>query len=145
MNGSREPRGPPWRSVGQGVVSSFHDMEIEGQGASDLPRVLVPQLAKRISRSMNGGYIRPAAQCRKLQKEPLLPVENRVECSRLSPPGSSLDMGQLNGQRPFSCHVAPQPFFHCLLWPFVPLIPVQARAIMWFSGPQSPGTRPPKS
>lgn len=101
-------------------------MEVEGQGASDLLRVLVPKLAKLISRSLNGEYIRPTAQGRKPQKEPLLPVENRVECSRLRPPGSDLDMGQLNDQRP----VAPQPLSHCPLQPFAPLIPVQARAIL---------------
>lgn len=43
-----------------------------------------------------------------------------------------------------SCHVAPQPSSHCSLQPFAPLIPVQAKAIMWFSGPQSPGSSPPK-
>ena len=76
-------------------------MEGEGQGARDLPQALVSGPAKLTSRSLSGRSTRPSAQCGKPQKESFLPVENRLECSRLRNLGSDLDAGQLKGQQPW--------------------------------------------
>lgn len=130
--------------MGQAVVSSFLIGKLRVTDENDLPRVLVPQVAELISRSLNGGYMRPTAQCGKPQKEPFLLVENRMECSRLSPPGSDSDMGQLNGQQPLllPCCTSASP--HYPPPPSAPLIPGQAGATVWLSGPQSPANSPLK-
>lgn len=72
-------------------------MEVEGQGGEGLAHGAGPPARELSSRSLNVGYVKPTSQCGKLQKEPSS-LWRMVERSRLSPPDSNLDMGQLNGQ-----------------------------------------------